>query len=78
MEFTRRVYEDGKVTIPKELRDLHDIAEGDFVRLEIVEVVRRPEPPRMPEARLPEPRQPEPVRLPPTADTPRSRRRKRA
>lgn len=40
-EFVRRVYEAGKLTIPKELRDLYDIREGDYVKLAIVEVVRR-------------------------------------
>lgn len=38
-EFVRRVYEKGKITIPKELRGLMGIEEGDYVRLKIVEVV---------------------------------------
>ena len=41
MDFVRRVYEDGKVTIPKELRELNAIEEGDYVRLAIVEVVKQ-------------------------------------
>ncbi|MBI4394243.1 MAG: hypothetical protein HY556_10705 [Euryarchaeota archaeon] len=40
VEFTRRVYENSKITIPKEIRELHDIAEGDFVVLKVVKVVR--------------------------------------
>jgi AbrB family looped-hinge helix DNA binding protein len=40
VEFTRRVYENSKVTIPKEIRELHDIQEGDFVVLKVVKVVR--------------------------------------
>lgn len=39
MEFVRRMYEDGKVTIPKELRDLHGIESGAYVKLSIVEVI---------------------------------------
>jgi AbrB family looped-hinge helix DNA binding protein len=35
----RRVYEKGKITIPKELRGLMGIEEGDYVRLKIMEVV---------------------------------------
>lgn len=38
MEFIRRIYENGKVTIPKEIRELHGIRQGDYVRLEVVEV----------------------------------------
>jgi AbrB family looped-hinge helix DNA binding protein len=37
--FIRRVYEKGKVTIPKELRELHNIENGDLVKLQIVGVV---------------------------------------
>ena len=40
MEFVRRVYENSKVTIPKEIRELHGIEEGDFVKLQVVEVIR--------------------------------------
>jgi len=55
MEFVRRVYEHGKLTIPKEIREVHDIQEGDFVRLAVVEVVRSGKPlpataPRVPAA----------------------------
>lgn len=80
MEFTRRVYEDGKVTIPKELRDLHGITEGDFVRLAIVEVVRASEGLRAVEPRPPEPLpRPAAAPMPPANGTPpKTRRRKRA
>ena len=55
MEFVRRVYENSKVTIPKEIRELHGIREGDFVKLAVVEVIRAPLPrgPDAPEARAP-------------------------
>ena len=39
MEFVRRIYEDGKVTIPKELRELHGIKTGYYVKLSLVEVI---------------------------------------
>lgn len=39
MEFVRRIYEDGKVTIPKELRELRGIKCGDYVKLSIVDVI---------------------------------------
>ncbi|MBW3583350.1 MAG: AbrB/MazE/SpoVT family DNA-binding domain-containing protein [Euryarchaeota archaeon] len=39
-EFVRRVYERGKVTIPKELRDIYGVRDGDLVKLRIVRVVQ--------------------------------------
>lgn len=39
-EFIRKVYERGKVTIPKELRDLYGVKDGDMVKLRIVKVVQ--------------------------------------
>lgn len=42
LDFVRRVYENSKVTIPKEIRELHGIREGDFVKLHVVEVIRAP------------------------------------
>ncbi len=39
MQFIRRVYEDGKITIPKEVRELLDIQHGDYVRV-VVEVLK--------------------------------------
>lgn len=42
MEFVRRVYENSKVTIPKEIRDLHGIQTGDYVKFVIVEVLAAP------------------------------------
>lgn len=39
-EFIRKVYERGKVTIPKELRDLYGVRDGDLVKLRIVKVVQ--------------------------------------
>ena len=44
MEFVRRIYEGGKITIPKEVRELSDIGEGDYVRVKIVDVIRRKAP----------------------------------
>lgn len=45
LDFVRRVYENSKVTIPKEIRELHGIQEGDFVKFAIVEVIRAPRAP---------------------------------
>lgn len=39
-DFIRKVYERGKVTIPKELRDLYDVKDGDLVKLRIIKVVQ--------------------------------------
>jgi len=36
-----RVFQGGKVTIPKRLRELLEVEDGDYVRLGVVEVVRR-------------------------------------
>jgi bifunctional DNA-binding transcriptional regulator/antitoxin component of YhaV-PrlF toxin-antitoxin module len=36
-----RVFQGGKVTIPKRLRELLEVGDGDYVRLGVVEVVRR-------------------------------------
>jgi bifunctional DNA-binding transcriptional regulator/antitoxin component of YhaV-PrlF toxin-antitoxin module len=40
-EFVARVFKDGKVTVPKHLRDLCGVADGDYVRLALVEVLKR-------------------------------------
>ncbi|HVM44646.1 MAG TPA: AbrB/MazE/SpoVT family DNA-binding domain-containing protein [Candidatus Thermoplasmatota archaeon] len=40
MTFVRRVYENSKITIPKEIREIHGIETGDFIKVEIVEVIR--------------------------------------
>ena len=39
-EFVARVFQGGKVTIPKRVRELLDVVDGDYVRLS-VEVIRR-------------------------------------
>lgn len=39
MEFIRRIYENGKLTIPKEVRDLAGIQPGDYVKLVVVSVI---------------------------------------
>ena len=36
-----RVFGGGKVTIPKRVRELLDVGDGDYVRLSLVEVVKR-------------------------------------
>lgn len=41
MRFVRRVYENGKITIPKEIREIHGVQDGDLVEVEVVHVVRR-------------------------------------
>lgn len=40
-EFVARVFKDGKVTVPKQLRELFDVKDGDYVRLALVEVVKK-------------------------------------
>jgi len=37
-EFVVRVFKGGKVTVPKRLRELFDVEDGDYVRLALVEV----------------------------------------
>ena len=39
-QFVARVFQGGKVTVPKRLRELLGIQDGDYVRLGIVEVVK--------------------------------------
>ena len=38
-QFVVRVFQGGKVTIPKRVRELLDVEDGDYVRLGVVEVV---------------------------------------
>jgi bifunctional DNA-binding transcriptional regulator/antitoxin component of YhaV-PrlF toxin-antitoxin module len=40
-EFVARVFSGGKVTIPKRVRELLDVVDGDYVRLSLIEVVKR-------------------------------------
>ena len=40
-EFVVRVFTRGKVTLPKQLRDRFDVEDGDYVRLVLVEVLKR-------------------------------------
>ena len=40
-EFVARVFKDGKITIPKHLRDLHGVTDGDYVRSALVEVLKK-------------------------------------
>jgi hypothetical protein len=40
-EFLARVFKDGKVTIPKRLRSFCGVGDGDYVRLVLVEVLRK-------------------------------------
>ena len=35
-----RVFQGGKVTIPKRLRELFEVEDGDYVRLTLVEVIK--------------------------------------
>lgn len=35
-----RVFQSGKVTIPKLLRELLEVKDGDYVRLALVEVIK--------------------------------------
>lgn len=36
-----RLLQGGKVTVPKRLRELLEVEEGDYIRLGVVEVIRR-------------------------------------
>jgi len=40
-EFVARVFSGGKVTVPKRLREVLAVADGDYVRLAVVEVLKR-------------------------------------
>ena len=40
-EFVARVFSGGKVTVPKQLRERFNLEEGDYVRLSLVEVLKR-------------------------------------
>jgi bifunctional DNA-binding transcriptional regulator/antitoxin component of YhaV-PrlF toxin-antitoxin module len=42
-EFVVRVFTGGKITVPRQLRDLFDVADGDYVRLALVEVLKKGE-----------------------------------
>ena len=36
-----RVFKGGRVTVPKRLRDLFGVVDGDYVRLALVEVLKK-------------------------------------
>ena len=40
-EFVVRVFTGGKVTVPKQLRELLGIQDGDYVRLALLEVLKK-------------------------------------
>lgn len=40
-EFVVRVFKGGKVTVPKRLREIFSVADGDYVRLALVEVLKK-------------------------------------
>jgi len=40
-EFVARVFSGGKVTVPKRVREVLGVADGDYVRLRVVEVLKR-------------------------------------
>lgn len=42
MEFLRRIYENGKITVPKEVREFYQLKEGDLVKLTIIRVYPSP------------------------------------
>jgi len=42
-EFVVRVFKGGKVTVPKRLRELLGVEDGDYVKLGLVEVLKRSE-----------------------------------
>ena len=42
-EFVVRVFTGGKVTVPKQLRERFGVLDGDYVRLVLVEVLKKGE-----------------------------------
>jgi bifunctional DNA-binding transcriptional regulator/antitoxin component of YhaV-PrlF toxin-antitoxin module len=40
-EFVVRVFKGGKVTVPKRLRELFGVEDGDYMRLALVEVLKK-------------------------------------
>ena len=42
-EFVTRVFTNGKVTVPKQLRERFGVKDGDYVRLAMVEVLKKSE-----------------------------------
>lgn len=42
-EFVVRVFKNGKVTVPAHLRDFCGVLDGDYVRLRLIEVLKRNE-----------------------------------
>jgi len=44
--FVAKVIAGGKVTIPRRLRDLLDVQDGDYLRLAITEVIKTTEKPK--------------------------------
>ena len=40
-EFVAQVYGDGRVTLPRQLRKRFDVKDGDYVRLVLVEVLKK-------------------------------------
>jgi len=40
-EFVVRVFKGGKVTVPKRLRELFNVEDGDYVRVGLVEVMKK-------------------------------------
>ena len=39
--FVARVLQNGKITIPKRIRELQEVNAGDYVRLDILEVIHK-------------------------------------
>jgi bifunctional DNA-binding transcriptional regulator/antitoxin component of YhaV-PrlF toxin-antitoxin module len=42
-EFVARVFSGGKVTVPKRVREVLAVEDGDYVRLAVVEVLKQEE-----------------------------------
>jgi len=40
-EFTAKVIRAGAITIPSELRTVHDINENDFVKIKLIAVIKK-------------------------------------
>jgi len=41
--FVARVIADGRVTVPQRVRDVLGVKKGDYLRVSIIEVIKKPE-----------------------------------
>jgi len=41
LEFIAEVFHNGKITIPRTIREILDIKDGDYVRIAVIEIVNK-------------------------------------